>query len=105
MVVSAHEGETLSQFGTPLGTDALAVKLVVLPAVTERVCDAGAAPPAVALKVRDVGLSVIPVEACATVSLTPTVCLPRDVRKEIVPLWAPAASPAGFTETVRFWLV
>jgi hypothetical protein len=44
-----------SQFGTPLGTNVLAVKLVALAAVTESDCDAGATPPAVALKVRDVG--------------------------------------------------
>jgi hypothetical protein len=85
----------------------LAVKLVALAAVTESDCDAGATPPAVALKVRDVGLRVMPfpVEACATVNLTPTVCLPCDVRREIVPLYVPTASPAGFTETVRSWFV
>jgi hypothetical protein len=95
----------LSQFVPPLWTDALAVKLVVLAALTVRLCDAGAAPPTVALKVKDVGLSVIVEEACATVSRTPTVCVPRDVRREMVPLKVPAASPAGFTETVRVWFV
>jgi hypothetical protein len=105
LVVSATEGEMLSQLGTPLGTDALAVKLVALPAVTERGCGAGAPPPAVALKFRDVGLRVTLVEASATVSFTPTVCLPRDVRREIVSLYVPAASPEGFTETVKSWLV
>lgn len=98
-------GATLSQFGTPLGTDALAVKLAPLVEITVRGCDAGAPPPAVALKFRDAGLSVNPVEACVTVSLTPTVCRPRDVRSEIVSLYVPAASPAGSTETVRSWLV
>ena len=57
------------------------------------------------MKVKDVGLSVIVLGACATVRLTPTVCVPRDVRREMVPLKVPAASPEGFTETVRFWFV
>ena len=86
MVVSAPEGEMLSQFVPPLWTDALTVKLVALVAVTDKVCDAGAAPPTVALNAKEVGLSVTPVLARATTSLTPTVCVPRDVRSEIVPL-------------------
>ena len=85
-MVSAPEGEMLSQFVPPLWTDALAVKLVVRVAFTVRLCDAGAAPPTVALKVKDVGLSVIVAGACATVRLTPTVCLCSDLRREIVPL-------------------
>jgi hypothetical protein len=76
----------LSQFAPPLWTDALAVKLVARVALTVRLCDAGAEPPAVAVKAKDVGLSVIVEGACATVRLTPTVCVPRDVRTEMVPL-------------------
>jgi hypothetical protein len=89
----------------PLCVDALAVKLVARVALTVRLCDAGAAPPAVALKFSEVGLSVIVVEGCAIAKLTPTVCVPRDVRREMVPLYVPAESLAGFTETVRFWFV
>jgi hypothetical protein len=66
--------------------DALAVKLAARVALTVRFCVTGAAPPAVALKVSEVGLSVIVVAACATVKLTPTVCVPRDVPREMVPL-------------------
>lgn len=85
LVVSAPEGEMLSQVGTPPGTDALAVKLVGLAAVTDRICGAGAVLFNVPLNTSDVGLSVIPLVACATASLTLTVCVPRNVRREIVP--------------------
>jgi hypothetical protein len=83
LVVRAPEGERLSQFVPPLCTEALAVKLVALPAVTERICDAGAALFNVPKKFSEVGLRVTPVEPCATVSLTPTVVSLRDVRREI----------------------
>ena len=76
LVVSAPAGEMLSQFVPPLCTDALTVKLVVRVALTVRLCAAGAAPPAVALKLNEVGLSVTAVVACATVRRTPTVCVP-----------------------------
>ena len=86
MVVSAPEGEMLSQFAPPPWTDALAVKLVALVALTARFCALGDAPPTVALKVREVGFSVTGAAAGATVRRTPTVCVPRDVRREMVPL-------------------
>ena len=86
LVVSAPEGEMLSQFAPPLCTDALAVKLVARMALTVRLCDGGDAPPAVTVKAKDVGLRVTGVGAAATAKLTPAVCVPRDVRSEMVPL-------------------
>ena len=73
LMVSVPEGERESQFVPPLFTEGLAVKLARLLPFTERVCDAGAAPPAATLKVRARGLSVIAGVADATVSFTATV--------------------------------
>ena len=57
-VVRAPEGEIESQFRPPFCTDALAVKLVALVAVTDSVCAAGADWFTVPLKVNAVGLIV-----------------------------------------------
>ncbi|MCL4402400.1 MAG: hypothetical protein M1436_07040 [Acidobacteria bacterium] len=51
------EGETLSQLLDPLCTEALAVKVVVRLALTERLCAAGAEPLTVALNEREDGLT------------------------------------------------
>jgi hypothetical protein len=48
----------LNQFAPPLCTETLAVNAVRLEARTDNVWDGGAAPPAVALNVSDVGLRV-----------------------------------------------
>ena len=72
-VVSAPEGEMLSQFVPPLWTDAPAVKLVVVVALTVRLCEAGAVPPTVALKAKDVGANVSVPAAGPPTSLTPYV--------------------------------
>ena len=66
MVLRLPEGEMVSQFVLPFDTDALAVKLVAVAAVTDRVCDGGAAPFKVALKVSDVGLTdSLPPPSCS----------------------------------------
>jgi hypothetical protein len=57
-VFSDPEGEMLNQFAPPLCTETLAVNAARLEARTDSVWDGGAAPPAVALNVRDVGLRV-----------------------------------------------
>ena len=85
-MVNEPEGEMCSQF-VPLPVTA-AVKAVARLAVTDTVCEAGAAPPAVALNVREVGLTVT--VGRVTLSVTLTVWVLRfsscpDVR-EIVPL-------------------
>jgi hypothetical protein len=84
-VVSAPEGEMLSQL-PPLCAEALAVKLVALVALTDKDCDAGAAPPAVALKVTEVGATVTVLEAAFTTSVTAAVRVPALETTETVPL-------------------
>jgi hypothetical protein len=59
---------------------------VYLSELRVRLCDGGAAPPEVTVNAKDVGVSVTVAGAAATAKLTPTVCVPRDVRNEIVPL-------------------
>ena len=57
LVVSAPDGEMLSQFTEPLCTDELAVKLVAVVAFTVRVCDAGEELFNVPLKVSELGVT------------------------------------------------
>jgi hypothetical protein len=66
-VFSDPEGEMLSQFAPPLCTETLAVNAVRLEARTDSVWDGGAPPPAVAVKVNEVGLTVrtLPPPSCA----------------------------------------
>ena len=74
LVVRLPEGEMASQ----LPPELLAVNEVAVDAVTERVCAAGAALPKVALKVIDVGLTVMVVVGAAfTTNVTATVWLVR----------------------------
>lgn len=71
-VVIEPEGEMLSQFDAPLCTEALAVKLVELVAVTERVCGAGEEAFKVPLKLIEVGVIVSWVVKELTVRVTGT---------------------------------
>ena len=85
MVAKAPEGETLSQFA-PLCTEALAVKLVALPAVIERVCDDGAALFKVPKKFSEVGANVsVPPAAGLTTRVTAAVWVTPPETTETVP--------------------
>jgi hypothetical protein len=83
-----------------------AVKAVAEEALTVTDCEAGAEPPAVALKVSEVGLTVIapPVEAVTTSDIA-TVLVPERETMEMVPAYVPAARFCWFTLTVRVRLV
>jgi hypothetical protein len=76
----------LSQFAPPLWTDALAVKLVALVAVTDRVCEAGAAVFSVPLKVNEVGAKVRVPAAGFTTRVTDAVRVTLPETTEMVPL-------------------
>jgi hypothetical protein len=83
--------------------DAWAVALVLVWAVTVRVCEAGATPPATALNVRLEELKVRP-EAVGAVTFRVTVadCVAVPAVMEIVPVHVvPAVSPDGLTEMVK----
>ena len=87
---------TLNQFKlTHVSSTAWAVNGVLLVAVTERVCGAGADPPAAALNVMHRGLVVRGPDVTARVSVK--------VRSATVKLavWLPTARPTGFTLMVR----
>ena len=108
LAVKLPVGDTVSQLLlAQLCSDDWAVALVLLGAVTVRVCEAGAAPPAVALKVKAEGLTVsVAVAVAVTFRVTATVCVPEAAVMEIVPVHAvPAAIPDWLAETVKLVLV
>jgi hypothetical protein len=78
-----------------LCSEVAAVPLVLLCAVTVKVWEAGAVPPARPLKVKAEELSVrAPAAAVVTFRVTVAACVPADVVKEIVPEHTvPAAMP------------
>ena len=84
MVVSAPEGEMLSQF-PPLPVDALAVKLVELPAVTDKGCEAGALLFKVPKKFSEVGVNVSGPAAALTTRVTAAVRVTPPETTEMVP--------------------
>jgi hypothetical protein len=90
-----------------LFSEICATALVLLCAVTVKVCEAGADPFSAAVKVNAETLKVSCAEGAAdTVSVTGTVCVPEGVIKEMAPLHVlPAEIPDGFTETRRLVFV
>ncbi len=90
LVVRFPEGEMDSQRTPPPDTAALAENGVGLPAVTERICDEGAEPPAVALNVNELGVTVIVLPLLVTVRVTGTVWVLEDVASRMDPWYVPA---------------
>jgi hypothetical protein len=108
LAVKLPVGERISQLlPVQLCSETAAVALVVICAVTPSACEAGVAPPAIALNVKEDELKVsTPVDMVDTFKVTGTVCVPAATAIEIVPLHVvPAVSPAGFTATVNTELV
>lgn len=97
VAVKAPVGERVSQvLSAQLPSVIWAVAFVSKYAVTASVCEAGAAPPATALKVRAVGLTVrTDVSGLIRVRVTVTVCVPELAVMVIVPVQTlPAVNPA-----------
>ena len=97
LAVKPPVGERVSQLSVvQLCSDTWAVALVLLCAVTVKVCEAGVAPPATALNVKLEALNVSGPDVVKPVTLrvTVAVCVTEAVTMEIVPLhWVPAAIP------------
>ena len=97
LAVKVPVGEKDSQVSpVQLVSDTEGVTLVLLCAVTVRVCEAGTAAPATAVNAKVVGLSVrVPAESAdVTLRVTFTVWVPDDVAMLIVPVHVvPAAIP------------
>jgi len=104
LVVRLPEGEIDSQL-PPLCVEGVAVNVVGVDAVTDRVWANGFAPPWVPVKVSVVGVTLKPPPAGAMLKVTATEWRAELVAMAIVPLYVPAASPDGFTETLRVRLV
>ena len=78
LVVRLPDGEIVNQAEPPFCVDAAAVNAVAAGALTVNTCAAGVAPPAVAAKLRDVGLAVsVTVLARDTVRVTATLSVRR----------------------------
>jgi hypothetical protein len=98
-------GVTVSQLLlVQLCLNTTAVALVFVPAVTVRVSEGGAAPPATAVNVRAEVLKVMPSDVePLTFRVTLAVCVTEAAVMEIVPVHVvPAVSPVGLTEIVKF---
>ncbi|MGP8243523.1 MAG: hypothetical protein ACLQVN_03280 [Bryobacteraceae bacterium] len=97
LAVKLPVGERVSQLlPVQVCSDTEAVALVLVCAVTVRVCVAGTDPLAAAVNVKLEGLRVSgPVESAdVTLSVTPTVWVPEDVTMEMVPVQVvPATIP------------
>ena len=102
LVVRLPEGETPSQAAPLVET----VKAVAEEELTLTLWEGGAEPPATALKVSEVGLTVIGllVEAVTTSDMATVLVRPPETI-EMVPAYVPAARYRWFTLTVRVWLV
>ena len=99
-------GEMLSHVVSPLVPVALALKAIRVAAETVSVCVAGAEPPAAALNVKEVGLTVNEdAVACVRASVTGMVVVCSWDVTEIDPLYVPALSEPGATDTVMVLLV
>ena len=102
LVVKLPVGDSVNQVAlVQLCSDTWVVASVFDCANTSSVCEAGAAPPAVAVNVYAERLNEIPtVVTPVTFRVTVAVCVTEAAVIEIVPLHeVPAVSPAGFTET------
>ena len=95
LAVKLPVGDRVSQLLlVQLCSDAWAVALVLVCAVTVSVCGAGAAPPATVKNGKSETLNVSCAEAAdVTFRVTGTICTPEAAMMEIVPLHVPAAIP------------